>query len=278
MKTPVKSQGLPGIANSLSKVGYRNTFLYGGDINFTNMKSYIFSGGYSSVIADTDFPGEAKKHQWGVNDDIAFDSLASMVARQHKDKSWHITYLTLSSHEPWTVPHNSIPDDEIANAFAYTDSCFGQFIDKIKQSPLWENLLIVCVPDHAVVRYPRGTEQTDRSRNRIPLLLLGGAVKKPGQIETICNQTDIAATLLAQLQLPTDEYRFSRNVLSPSYKYPFAYHSYNNGISFIDSTGFSVLDLDSKSILKEEPADNDHKRLNRAKAILQSTYNDYKGR
>jgi phosphoglycerol transferase MdoB-like AlkP superfamily enzyme len=279
MKSPVKSQSLPAIAGSLAAAGYDNTFFYGGDINFTNMKSYLYSGGYNKLYADSDFPLAAQKtHRWGVNDDILFDSLYTLVGRQPHDKPWHITCLTLSSHEPWTVPHNSIPDDEIANAFAYTDSCFGQFIGKLKESPLWDNLLIVCVPDHAVVRYPRGTEQTDRSRNRIPLLLIGGAVKKPGRIGTLCNQTDIAATLLAQLQLPTEEYRFSRNVLSPSYKYPFAYHSYNNGISFIDSTGFSVLDLDSKSILKEEPADSDHKRLDRAKAILQSTYNDYKGR
>jgi phosphoglycerol transferase MdoB-like AlkP superfamily enzyme len=274
----VKSQGLPGIANSLSKVGYRNTFLYGGDINFTNMKSYIFSGGYSSVIADTDFPGEAKKHQWGVNDDIAFDSLASMVARQHKDKSWHITYLTLSSHEPWIVPYNGIPDNEIANAFAFTDSCLGAFVEKMKKSEVWENLLIVCIPDHTVACYPRNADRTDKRMTHIPLLMLGGAVKEPKRIETLCNQTDLAATLLAQLQLPTDEFKFSRNILSPAYSYPFAYHSFNNGIQFIDSTGFSMFDLNAGTLQKEEPADSSQSRLKRAKAILQSTYDDYKKR
>ena len=279
MKSPIKSQGLPSFAGSLAAAGYENTFLYGGDINFTNMKSYLYSGGYNKLYADSDFPHEAQKtHRWGVNDDITFDTLYSLLQRQPLDKPWQMTYLTLSSHEPWTVPHNSVPDDVIANAFAYTDSCFGLFIDKLKKTTIWENLLVVCVPDHAVVRYPRGTEQTDRDRNRIPLLLLGGAVAEPRKIDVLCNQTDIAATLLAQLRLPIDDYRFSRNVLSPSYKYPFAYHSYNNGISFIDSTGFSVLDLDADAVLKEEPADEEHARLRRAKAILQSTYGDYKNR
>ena len=279
MKSPVKSQSLPSFAGSLAAAGYENTFVYGGDINFTNMKSYLYSGGYNKLIADSHFPHEAQKtHRWGVNDDITFDTLYSVLHRQPTEKPWQVTYLTLSSHEPWTVPHNSVPDDAIANAFAYTDSCFGKFIDKLKKSPQWDNLLVICVPDHAVVRYPRGTEQTNRERNHIPLLLLGGAVAQPKQIDILCNQTDIAATLLSQLHLPTDKYTFSRNVLSPSYKYPFAYHSYNNGISFIDSTGFSVLDLDAGAILKEEPADPDHTRLNKAKAILQSTYNDYKNR
>lgn len=279
MKSPVKSQSLPSFAGSLAAVGYENTFVYGGDINFTNMKSYLYSGGYNKLIADSHFPHEAQKtHRWGVNDDITFDTLYSVLHRQPTEKPWQVTYLTLSSHEPWTVPHNSVPDDAIANAFAYTDSCFGIFIDKLKKSPQWDNLLVICVPDHAVVRYPRGTEQTNRERNHIPLLLLGGAVAQPGKIDILCNQTDIVATLLSQLRLPTDKFAFSRNVLSPSYKYPFAYHSYNNGMSFIDSTGFSVLDLDAGAILKEEPADPDHTRLNKAKAILQSTYNDYKNR
>lgn len=279
MKSPVKSQSLPAIANSLSKAGYHNTFLYGGDINFTNMKSYIYSGGYNTLIADTDFPRETQKsHRWGVSDHITFDTLASIVGRQSKDKNWHISYLTLSSHEPWMVPHNSIPDDEIANAFAYTDSCLGAFVEKMKQSETWDNLLIVCIPDHVVKNYPRDAERTDKNRNRIPLLMLGGAIKEPKLIETLCNQTDLAATLLAQMQLPTDEYKFSRNILSPAYKYPFAYHTYNNGIQFIDSTGFSMLDLDSGVTLKEEPGDTTHNRLKRAKAILQSTYNDYKSR
>lgn len=279
MKSPVKSQSLPAIANSLAKAGYHNTFLYGGDINFTNMKSYIYSGGYNTLMADTDFPREAQKsHRWGVNDHILFDTLSSIVTRQPKEKNWHISCLTLSSHEPWLVPHNSIPDDAVANAFAYTDSCLGAFVEKMKKSEAWENMLIICIPDHAVAFYPHDADRTDKRWNHIPLLMLGGAIKEPKKIETLCNQTDLAATLLAQMQLPTEEFEFSRNILSPAYKYPFVYHTYNNGIQYIDSTGYTMLDLNSGMILKEEPADSAHSRLNRAKAILQSTYDDYKNR
>ena len=165
-----------------------------------------------------------------------------------------------------------------ANAFAYTDSCLGAFVEKMKKSEAWENMLIICIPDHVVANYPRDADRTSKIHNHIPLLMIGGAVKKPKRIEKLCNQTDLAATLLAQMQLPTEDFKFSRNILIPEYKYPFAYHTYNNGIQFIDSTGFSMLDLNSGIILKEEPADSTHNRLTKAKAILQSTYNDYKSR
>ncbi len=279
MKSPVKSQSLPAIAGSLSQAGYHNTFLYGGDINFTNMKGYIYSAGYNTLMADTDFPGEVQKsHQWGVTDHVTFDTLASIVARQPKDRNWHVSYLTLSSHEPWMVPHNSVPDDVVANSFAYVDSCLGVFVDRMKKSEAWDNLLVVCVPDHGVALYPPDTDRTDKRRTHIPMLMFGGAIKEPKRIEKLCNQTDLAATLLAQMQLPTDDYKFSRNILGPEYKYPFAYHAYNNGIQFIDSTGFSILDLNSGVVLKEEPADSLHLRLKKAEAILQSTYQDYKNR
>lgn len=275
MKSPIKSQTLPSIAGSLSKAGYHNTFLYGGDINFTNMNGYMLSSGYNKTISNHNFTKKQQEtHKWGVTDHITFDSLL-YLAENVSHTPWHITYLTLSSHEPWVVPFHRIENDKVANSFAYTDSCFGNFIDRLKKSEVWDNTLVLCFADHTATGYPKGIKQTNIERNRIPLLLLGGAIKEPHRISTICNQTDIPATILAQLGLPIDEFKFSRNILSPVYRYPFAYHSYNNGISLIDSTGFSVYDLDANTPLFEQPNDNTHRRINVAKAILQKSYQDY---
>lgn len=278
MKSPVKSRSLPSLASSLGEAGYHNAFLYGGDINFTNMKSYLYSTGYNELIADKNFTGEQQEtHLWGVTDHITFDSLFTMVHNRSQEP-WHVTYLTLASHEPWIVPYNRLPDDPIANSFAYTDSCLGNFIDRLKKSELWSNTLVICLPDHTLARYPERTEGDDALRNKIPVLLTGGAVKETKRIETICNQSDLPATILAQLSLPVEQFQFSRNVLSPSYKYPFAYHTFNNGITFIDSTGYTLYDLDANDIRIEAPADPYHIRASKAKAILQTTYDNYSKR
>ncbi len=278
MKSPIKSQSLASIASSLAKAGYHNTFLYGGDINFTNMKSYFYSTGYNELIADKDFSAEQQStHLWGVADHITFDSLRHLV-KHRPQEPWHITYLTLSSHEPWMVPYERIKDNKITNSFAYTDSCLGAFIKHLKESEYWANTLVICMPDHAVASFPKDIDQTYEGRNRIPLLLTGGVVKESRRIETICNQSDLPATLLAQLGLPIEDFPFSRNVLSPTYSYPFAYHAFNNGISFIDSTGFTLYDLDANSIRTEKPAELSHSRASKAKAILQATYEDFQNR
>ena len=275
MKSTVKSQKLPSLASSLSAAGYRNTFLYGGDINFTNMRGYLFSTGYERALADSDFSvAERTTHQWGANDDITFDRLYDLVMEQDHEP-WHITHLTLSSHEPWTVPYDRIKDDKIANSFAFTDEELGKFIDRFKESGLWENTLVICISDHSVVGYPKGITQTDINRNHIPLLMLGGAIKEPRHIETLCNQTDLVATLLAQLGIDGDGFPFSRNVLGPQYKSPSAYHCFNNGFSIIDPTGFTVYDLDCREVIHDTDNESRAERLKKAQATLQTTYLDF---
>lgn len=272
MKIPAKSRTLPAIAEGLSKAGYKTDFLYGGDINFTNMKSYLLSTGYQRLTANTDFSlAEQTSNAWGVNDDITFEYLYNQLRNRKEEGPWHTAFLTLSSHEPFEVPYHRL-EDKIPNAFAYTDECLGKFVDRLKQTPAWKDLLVICLPDHGFY-YPREGSNAMPRFYHIPLLWLGGAVKQPMQVDKIMNQTDLAATLLGQLGLEHTAFTFSRNVLGSDYKYPFAFYSFNNGFSFRDSTGVTVFDNNSDSILFDEP-EADESRLDKGKAILQTVYDD----
>ena len=272
MKIPAKSRTLPAIAEGLSKAGYKTDFLYGGDINFTNMKSYLLSTGYQRLTANTDFSlAEQTSNAWGVNDDITFEYLYNQLRNRKEEGPWHTAFLTLSSHEPFEVPYHRL-EDKIPNAFAYTDECLGKFIDRLKQTPAWKDLLVICLPDHGFY-YPREGSNAMPRFYHIPLLWLGGAVKQPMQVDKIMNQTDLAATLLGQLGVEHTAFTFSRNVLGSDYKYPFAFYSFNNGFSFRDSTGVTVFDNNSGSILFDEP-EADESRLDKGKAILQTVYDD----
>lgn len=272
MKIPAKSRTLPAIAEGLSKAGYKTDFLYGGDINFTNMKSYLLSTGYQRLTANTDFSlAEQTSNAWGVNDDITFEYLYNQLRNRKEEGPWHTAFLTLSSHEPFEVPYHRL-EDKIPNAFAYTDECLGKFVDRLKQTPAWKDLLVICLPDHGFY-YPREGANAMPRFYHIPLLWLGGAVKQPMQVDKIMNQTDLAATLLGQLGLEHTAFTFSRNVLGSDYKYPFAFYSFNNGFSFRDSTGVTVFDNNSGSILFDEP-EADESRLDKGKAILQTVYDD----
>lgn len=265
MKMPEKTRLMPGIAQSLRKNGYHTYYLYGGDINFTNMRSYLITTGFEQLHWMKDYSLEEQKtSEWGVRDDITFATLGDMV-RQGQEP-FLIGYSTLSSHEPWDVPTHRL-DDEILNAFNYLDECIGNFINDMKQTPQWDNLLVILLPDHGFSYLGVGEEH--ELHDHVPMLWLGGAIKSPRRIEQICNQTDLPATLLGQLGIAHHEYFFSRDIMSKSYQYPFAVHTYNNGITMRDSTGFAVFDLNANRIIVDKSSDSEL-LIKKGKAILQT--------
>ncbi len=279
MKMPQKSKFLPSIAQSLKNNGYNTRFLYGGDINFTNMKSYLISTGYETVQGDEHFPAEARKsHAWGAQDHIVLDTVAQHLLRYQQkhatdDKPLFLTCLTLSSHEPWQVPYHRIENNERANAMAYTDSCIGAFVQTMKEHNLWDNLLLIIVADHGI-SYPGGITEANPERSHIPLLFTGGAIDTAMVVNKYCNQSDLPATLLASMQIPQKEYRFSRNVLSENYRYPFAFHTFSGGMTFIDSTGVTIYDIAADKVITDSPQPS-ALRLARAKAYLQKAMQDF---
>lgn len=272
MKIPAKSRTLPAISEELGKAGYATSFLYGGDINFTNMKGYLLSKGYQHLTADTDFSlSEQAGNAWGVNDHVTAAWLLEYLTATQTESPRFTTWLTLSSHEPFEVPYNRL-DDKILNAFAYTDHCIGTLIDGLKQSPVWENLLVVLIPDHGFC-YPQGSIDRGGEYSRIPMIWTGGAVQQPMLLDVLMNQADLASTLLAQLELDHSMFTFSRNVLGSAYTYPFAFHTSGSTFTFRDSTGVTGFDTKALTVSYEEPSP-DKNRLNRGKAILQTVYDD----
>jgi phosphoglycerol transferase MdoB-like AlkP superfamily enzyme len=265
MKMPSKSRQLPSIARTLQDEGYHTTYLYGGDINFTNMRSYLLSTGFERLHWQKDYTLEEQKSaQWGVRDDITCNTLYDMIT--HEKSPFLIGYSTLSTHDPWDVPVK-VRDNEIENAFSYLDQCINTLVERLKKTPQWKNLLLILLPDHSMDF--NGISEHDARRNHIPMVWIGGAVKAPKAVSVICNQTDLPATLLGQLQLSHRQFRYSRDVLSKNYTQPFAVHTFNNGISVIDPSGFALYDLNTqKAAVEHSPVSQ--QLIYRGQMVLQA--------
>ncbi|MCI6208313.1 MAG: LTA synthase family protein [Prevotella sp.] len=274
MKVSNLCQSLPNIARTLGDAGYTTDFLYGGDINFTNMQGYLRAGGFHTITSQDDFSISDRNYsKWGVPDGLTFNRLFDMLKeREGAKKPWFTAFLTLSSHEPFEVPFKKF-DDAHYNAFAYTDHCIGEFIKRFKKTPQWKNTLIVLLPDHGTP-YPKDGERFSPRYFRIPMIWAGGAVSRKMTVEKIMNQTDLAATLLAQLGLKHGDFKFSRNVLSESYNSPFAFYSFVNGFCFLDNTGVSVYDNVSNKVFFNVAPEGDSLRVEKGKAILQTLYDE----
>lgn len=274
MKMPAKSRTMPSVAASLRREGYSTAYLYGGDINFTNMRSYLIATGFEKLTSMEDYTkAERESAKWGVRDDITFGTLYNMVTARH-DRPFLIGYSTLSSHEPWDVPTSKF-DDKVLNSFHYLDTCIGGFIGRLRNTPAWKDLLVVLLPDHGIGY--GGIDNTQLLYNHIPMIWTGGAVRQHAEIDRICNQTDLPATLLGQMGISHGEFTFSRDVLSDTYRYPTAMNTYSNGFMLTDSTGYIVYDLGAGRFTASHSSDA-QRLLDKGKAILQITSNDLKNR
>lgn len=276
IKYPNKTQSLPFLSRSLANDGYHTSFVYGGDIGFANMESYLTEAGFSHITEDDDFPSALVNSKWGVHDHYVFDRLLSEcdTARGPFFKMM----LSLSSHEPFDVPldppYLEGPDEKnlFLNACHYTDKSLGDFIRKAETKEWWKNTWVIITADHGH-RFPDAEELQDKGRFRIPMLWLGGAVNRSDTtIHLTASQVDIAQSVLAQTGITSPEFKFSKNIMDTNMK-PFAVYIFNNGFGYVDGVNENIYDFNLKDYVsktgdKEETG----------KAFMQMLFNDYNNR
>lgn len=266
MKEVGMHAGLSSLSESFRQAGYQTGFMYAGAMTNMGKHQYLLDMKFESLMDDTYFTREELNSSWGANDGTSAMKMYNTIREIRPDAQWMMVWQTLSSHEPWDVPYHRLTDKKL-NAFAYTDQCLGDLVDSLRTLPVWDNLLLVVIPDHGFL-YEQTYDTSEFFHS--PMLWLGGAVKQPRRMSVLMNQSDIAATLLAQMGLPHDTYPWSRNVLSPDYQ-PFVYCNYPAGLFYKDATGETLYDLTAQMpIPVDQPADS--LRLGKALSILRSSY------
>ncbi|WP_316822691.1 LTA synthase family protein [Pedobacter gandavensis] len=283
VRYPEKMQKLPAISQSLARNGYHTSFYYGGESEFDNYKAFILSHDYKKLIDKNNFKGNAAKSFWGQYDEAVFQK--QLQELNTEQQPFYSTLLTLTNHEPYTLPGKSKfgTGDNVAkfkSTAYYTDSCINAYLNEAKKQPWYNHTLFVFVADHGHPLPKQTHDISTPGRYHIPLLFFGEVIKKEfrgKKFSNVGSQVDIAATLLAQLNIPAKEFNWSKNLLNP-YTKPFAYFSWDNGMGFIDNEQCVTFDNVGKMTLfnsNEKDKEGTIKRLDLAKAYLQKVYQQF---
>lgn len=273
IKYPRKTKDLPSLAENFKSMGYQTSFTYGGNLDFANFKTYLIQSGFDKLISEDDFPAELNNSKWGVHDHYVFHEFHKDV-NTSKNPFFKIM-LTLSSHEPFDVPMNTVidGDDETSmflNSAHYTDKSLGDFITEAKKEDWWENTLIVITADHG----HRLPDNSHKEKFKIPMLWLGGALAvKDTVINTVAGQPDIANTILGQLDHYDPSFKFSRDILAANYD-PFAIYIYKDGFGVIREEGQAAYYMIQNNYLYTE-GDVSKEDLELGKAYMQRLFSDY---
>lgn len=275
MKFPRKTNTLYSIARSLQADGFSTDYVYGGDANFTNMRSYLMATGFERIISEEDFPADQCKSKWGANDGDLFDKALQTIDSQWKPSTKNMMVIqTSSSHEPFDVPCQQF-DDKILNAFYYADRELGRFVDQLKKRDDWSHTLLLITPDHLGC-YPDPEDSYRLLRYHIPLIITGGAVKEREVVHTYGSQQDIAATLLSMLRLPHNEFSFSKDLFDTRAPH-FAFFTYPDAVGMATPENQVMTDnLSGKTLfdLGEKKGMNQQK----SQAYLQKLFDDIANR
>lgn len=268
MKYPNKAQNVPMVSQKLKDAGYDLSFYYGGDENFTNMRSYLVTGGFDKRVSENDFSAAELSTKWGAYDHLVFQRCLKDLRSDTLRQPFYDVVLTLNSHEPYDVPFHKFAEP-YPNSVAYTDSCLGAFLDSLKTLPIWKNTLVVLLPDHARP-YPETMTNQEVARYKALMVWTGGAVKHSMRVEQVCSQIDLTRTLLAQMGLNGSDFVFSKNIFanrSPK----FAFYAFNEGLGFVGpDNSASVYDCGGNVSIREDNPE----LTTKGKAFLQCLFDD----
>lgn len=274
MKNVDKIEKAPSFPREMKRHGWELSYFYGGDANFTNMLAYLVSQGFENIISDKDFPASQRRSKWGAHDDVVFGKALNAIREGAALSLPRLDVIqTSSSHEPFEVPYSNhrFADSPRKNAFAFTDSCLGAFVDSLRGLPRWDRTLVMIVPDHYGV-YPQNLDNP-LDRHRIPLVLTGGALASaPQRVSVTGSQNDIAATLLGALEINADTFPFSKNMLDPSVCH-YAFFTEPSVTGLVIASDFTVFNCDSDAPIASSP-DVSPATEKAARAILQKLYDN----
>lgn len=269
IRYPNKMVEFPRFPKDFEAEGYATRYYYAGDINFGNFRSYVTMS-FQDMVTEDDFSGEAirNRFKWGVHDEYMLDRLYEDILKA--PRPFMYMAFNMSSHEPFKVPgevtiSGNDTESMFLNAIHYSDRCIGDFIRKCKASGVWENTLFIFMADHGT-RHIKHVNPSTPQAYHIPLILTGGVLNvRDTVITTIGSQTDMIATVLAQLEMDHSHYRYSRNLLAGQL-IPFAFYSYPSAAGVISEQGTSILDLQAFHYMEGDSIPSNDEAL---KAFLQ---------
>lgn len=278
---PEKYAALPSFIQDINQDGYYSSFWFGGQLNYGNILSYLMYNEFDQIIEGKDLPAAFNRGKLGVHDEDLLNYVAIEMGKQ--TQPFFTTIFTLSSHSPYDMPMEHVifwpkMEKDFINSAYYTDQALGKFFNLAKQQPWYNNTVFLLVADHSHRTY-RDNPLGSFAHHKIPLLILGPALNnefKGKTYDKVAGNTDIPATLLAQLELDHSAYVWSKNLMNEYYQ-PFAFFEYNeDGFGYMRQDGHIVWDKNANHFLEiDTPNNNEDQLVREGSAYLQLLFEDF---
>lgn len=193
---------LTTLSSIYKKLGYKTSFIYGGESHFDSMRSYFLNNGVDRIIEQKDFKDPEYVASWGVSDEELFKKAnEEFVNLSKKGEPFCSVVFSSSFHDPFDIPQGKVNingvktnDPKRLTAAKYADYALGKFFLQAKKEDYYRNTVFLVIADHdSRVRGIGGFPLTNYS---IPALIISPDVT-PHIDKRIVSQIDILPTLLS---------------------------------------------------------------------------------
>jgi len=197
LKLPAAQRGFFTLADVLGRHGYHSRFIYGGESHFDNMKAFFLGNGFDEIVDRPDFTDPAFVGTWGASDEDMYTQLDARLRADGDQPSFTLAF-TVSNHSPWEYPAGRIAVDgdpaTVENTVRYADWALGQFFERARQAPYWDDTVFLVVADHDSRVF--GDTLVPVRHFHIPAVILGGGIEARCD-DSIISQIDLPPTLLS---------------------------------------------------------------------------------
>ncbi|MES2620873.1 MAG: sulfatase-like hydrolase/transferase, partial [Bacteroidota bacterium] len=278
-----KQLNIPCIGKNFSDENYYTSFLYGGQLIYGGIRKFISLNKFNSIAEQKDFP-KLDAGSVGIHDSLMINVWRDSL--KQFQEPFFSCFFTLSSHVPYDIP-TYFPIDWggnenlYLNSVAYADRQLGRFFDEIEKMNFYDSTIFILVSDHGH-HTPSNHGYDSPKHYHIPLLFCGGALKEEFRgikDDRTGSQLDIASTIFHQLEINSNEFIWSKNLMNP-YTKPFAFYAFNDGFGYVEG-GKSVTWNRKFSNPKNGVGVNEqeHDSLHKTgAALLQELMNDFLSR
>ena len=278
---PSKFEQLPCINEQFLKAGYNTSFMFGGQLNYGNIKGYMYFNKFHKIIEGKDFSDDIPTGRLGVHDEYLYANSIEEL-KNEKQPFFHALF-TMSSHSPYDYPMEDVfywggNHQAYINSVFYSDKCLGDYIAQARKQEWFDNTLFVIIPDHSHDS-PKNWHIFSPEYRKIPILFFGNVIKeefKGVKWNKLGAQPDIAATLMAQLNLEHKQFKWSKNLLNP-YVQEFAFYETGDVVGWVRKQGAFSCNYGLKICYHEKFDDTAPKDsiIAEGKSYLQVLFQDY---
>ncbi|MCB1701511.1 MAG: LTA synthase family protein [Halioglobus sp.] len=224
MQQPEGSHRFSGLPQLLGAEGFQDLYVYNGDFSWDNQAGFFRNQGLRHYIGRNEFIDPIfSDPTWGVSDQDMFERAAQELGDNYGEKPFYALLQTLSNHTPYALPEK-LPVapvtgfdhlDEHLTAMRYSDWALGQFFEKARRWPFYEETLFVVVGDHGFST-PQQLTDMNLYRYYVPLLLIAPGMQQRfgARNDIAATQVDVVPTIMGRLGMPYTHQCWGRDLLA----------------------------------------------------------------